>query len=177
MKTKMTKINHYYQPTGHSCGPTCIAMVLEFLELRQGKKRKEGGDDGLIEYICNACGTDWAVGTPPDRMEKGMKHFSMKYTEYSHLKDPYKLLQTILSEGNIGILRTITKGVPHWIIVDEYLLEENLFHVLDPWQGIIKYSIKDLDGIWKQRDYQFFEIIVPQNTAFSYAEGHPMHQQ
>jgi hypothetical protein len=114
-----------------------------------------------VESIAEACGTDWVVGTPPDRMEKGMKSLGMNYVEYIHPKRPFELLKQVIDTGNIPIIRTITQGVPHWIIANGY--SNDTFDILDPWLGVIKYDTKQLNNIWMPRDYQFFEIIVNEN--------------
>ena len=158
-------IKHIYQPSPITCGPSCLYMVFKFIVNRQGL-----GLDADIKYsvedIALICGTDWEVGTPPDRMEKGMDGLGIKYVEYINSPRPFELLKTIIDSGNIPILRTITKGAPHWIIVDKYDIYSDgstLFNVLDPWLGEIKYTEKDLDSIWSVRDYQFFEILINEN--------------
>jgi hypothetical protein len=40
-----------------------------------------------------------------------------------------------------------------------------LYNILDPAQGKIQYYQPELDEVWKPRDYQFFEIIIPPNTS------------
>ena len=163
----MTTINikHHYQPTGNTCGPTCLYMAYEYLknfpnDLPFTVPLKTTIQD--IEYLC---GTDWEVGTPPDRMIRGMNALHMSYVEYANLSRPYELLKLAIDAGNIPILRTITKGVPHWIVVPSYKIDGRdgfvVYEVFDPWQGIIHYGEKHLDQVWKQRDYQFFEVIVP----------------
>lgn len=187
----MTNIKLIKQPTGNSCGPTCLAMVYEYVNTLKGIRKKTYRqyvnsetdvltvtdevdveqetllNANLVGSIANACGTDWEVGTPPDRMEKGMKVLELNYIEYSHMKNPYKLLQTVLDSKNIAILRTITKGVPHWVIVYgiNFIYPEK-FKVLDPWQGEIEYTQEELELIWKQRDYQFFEIQIPTQSYY-----------
>ena len=145
-------INHIYQPNGISCGPTCIKMALTYLV--QGRVSTF---TPTIEEISEMCETDNIVGTPPDRMEKGLKALGVSYVEYSHTPRPYITLVQILNSGNVPILRTITKGVPHWIIVTK--ITDGQFFINDPWQGEIVYTEKELDSIWKVRDYQFFELI------------------
>ena len=153
----MTTIKHFYQPTGNTCGPTCIYMVLYYL-VNQNNLIQDL--DVEMKYnisdIEDLCGTDWIVGTPPDRMENGMCALGINYVEYMSSPSPFELLRSVIDNGNVSMLRTITKGVPHWIIVNGY--NENVFNVLDPWLGEIKYSITQLDSIWKVREYQFFEI-------------------
>ncbi len=154
----MTTIKHYYQPTGNTCGPTCIYMVHNFLSLNEKTTIKD------IETLCE---TDWVVGTPPDRMEKGMKALKMDYVEYLGSPRPYELLRGVIDSKNIPIVRTITKGVPHWIVISGYQTYKDddtiIYQVLDPWQGKINYTEEQLDEVWSQRQYQFFEVIY--NTS------------
>ena len=159
------------QPTGNSCGPTCLYMVLDYILNKRNSFNPVGGQHALpleveikfsVQDICDMCGTDWIVGTPPDKMIKGMKALNIKYTEYICSPRPYDLLRNVIDSENIPILRTITKDVPHWIIINSY--EKNIFNILDPWLGEIQYSEKDLDDIWKVRNYQFFEILVNGNN-------------
>lgn len=114
-----------------------------------------------IEDIAEACGTDWVVGTPPDRMIKGFETNNLKYIEYIHSPEPYELLKKVIDSGNIPIVRTITHGIPHWIIVNGY--ENKMYNVLDPSSGEIKYTQEQLDHIWSPRQYQFFEILTHEN--------------
>lgn len=155
--TKIINIAHIYQPTGNACGPTCLKMIVDYFY---------SGINISVELISNMCGTDWEVGTPPDRMEIGMNTLNLKYVEYLKSPRPYELLKKVIDDNNIPVLRTITKGVPHWIIINGYFLvyEDNqksilVFNVLDPWLGSITYTEFDLERIWKQREYQFFEVI------------------
>lgn len=156
---KMMKIKHYYQPTGNSCGPTCLYMVIEYILNKENDFPFDVEIKHNIKDICDMCGTDWIVGTPPDKMEKGMKALSIKYIEYISSPRPYELLKQVIDDGNIAIIRTITDSVPHWIIISDY--SEDVFNILDPWKGERKGEEKDLDKIWKLRDYKFFEVIIP----------------
>lgn len=166
MRMTTIKIKHHYQPTGNTCGPTCLYMVHEYLQNYPNDLPFTVPTKITIQDIEYLCGTDWEVGTPPDRMEIGMKELRMRYVEYANLSRPYDLLKLAIDSGNIPILRTITRGVPHWIIVPSYLVDANdgfvIYNVLDPWQGEIQYNQKQLSEVWKQRQYQFFEVIVPE---------------
>lgn len=154
------RINLHLQPTGNSCGPTCLYMALEYFENGKNDLPFDTVIPYTIKDICNMCGTDWIVGTPPDRMEKGMKALNFKYVEHMCSPRPYELLRKVIDDEHIPILRTITKGVPHWIIITgTNFVYEDIFNVLDPWQGKIEYTEKELDKIWKVRQYQFFEVI------------------
>jgi len=143
-------IKHYSQPNGISCGPTCIMMAYEALPKTNKKKPHSN-----IE-ICDMCGTDSITGTPPERLEKGLDALNMVYTHYIYSDEPFKHLKDVLDNGNLPIIRTITHGVPHWIIASGY--EDDIFHINDPWQGEIKYTIEQLDNIWVKRDYEFYEV-------------------
>lgn len=161
MMIMMITIKYKQQPTGNSCGPTCIYMALHYVL----NKKNDLPFDFEIKYtisdISEMCGTDWIVGTPPDRMEKGMSSLNINYVEYISPKRPYELIKQIILEENVPILRTITQGVPHWIIIRGF--DSEFFYVSDPWLGEITYTIEQLDSIWKIRNYQFFEILPNDN--------------
>lgn len=149
---------YYKQPTGNTCGPTCIYMVLNYLINKSNSIPFNVEISTTIEEITEVCTTDWTVGTPPKKMILGFEHYNIPYKH--HLGDllPYGLITTILSNGNIPILRTITQDTPHWIIVNGY--DDKNYYVLDPWLGEIKYTKQQLEKIWSLRDYECFEIIT-----------------
>lgn len=140
-------VKHIYQPTGNSCGPTCLKMVGEFIM----------GNVSEIDDICKTCGTDWVVGTPPEKMKIGLNHLGIKFIEHSNEIEPYQSIRNVIDKGNVAIVRTITKETPHWIVIDNY--DNDTFNVNDPWLGQIKYNEKELGDIWRVRDYFFYEII------------------
>ena len=139
-------MKHIYQPDGISCGPTCLKMASEFVSKNIGN----------IQSICSTCGTDSTVGTPPDKMIVGLDKFGFNYKIHMDDQNPYDELRTILDQNSIAILRTITHGVPHWIIVKGH--NDNEFQIFDPWLGIISYDEDQLSSIWKVRNHFFFEI-------------------
>jgi ABC-type bacteriocin/lantibiotic exporter with double-glycine peptidase domain len=149
-------INYKQQPTGNTCGPACIYMVLRYILNSPNDLPFDVEIADTIEGIAEACGTDWIVGTPPERMKKGLDACKIKYIEYIHSPRPFNLIKDTIDSGNIPIVRTITKGMPHWIIVNGYT--DEYFNILDPWMGVIKYTPKELNDIWMPRDYMFFEI-------------------
>lgn len=168
-------IKHFYQPTGNSCGPTCLYMAFNYVINSPNDLPFDCPTKYTIKDVCEMCGTDWIVGTPPDRMEKGMKALGLEYVEYQGSPRPYDLLRQVIESGNIPIIRTITNGIPHWIIVKKYnFVHNDLFDILCPSLGEIKYDEKELDAIWKVRSYQFFEIKVPKNkySAINFANAH-----
>ena len=151
-KSKLYFLNedmqHIRQPTGNSCGPTCIKMVSNFIK----------GNAKSIDDICIECGTDWVVGTPPDKMRIGLDYMGINYKEHIKEINPFQSLKNTIDKGNVAIVRTITKGVPHWIVIYDYV--EDTFIVNDPWLGQIKYDEDQLSDIWKIRDFFYFEILT-----------------
>jgi hypothetical protein len=143
-------IKHYSQPNGISCGPTCVMMAYEALPHTSKKQ------EYTIMEICDLCGTDSITGTPPERLEKGMKVLGINYNHYVNLDNPFQDLKNVLDNGNLPILRTFTHGIPHWIIVNGY--ENETYFINDPWQGEIKYTKEELNYIWVGRYYEFYEI-------------------
>lgn len=163
-------MKHIYQPTGNTCGPTCLKMVHDFL-LTKGYSNNNTyspKDFYSVDEISMICGTDWIVGTPPDRLIKGLKELKIKHVEFMSMPRPYEFLRNLLNTGNLAILRTITEGVPHWIIASG--CNDDSFTIKDPWKGEITYTDAELEKIWKQRNYQFFEIILPEDF-YSHVEG------
>lgn len=156
IKNKMgidESIKHIYQPTGNSCGPTCIKMVGDFLS----------GNIPSIDEICQMCGTDWVVGTPPDKMKKGLDMLGIKYIEHISEIEPFQSIKNTIDKDHFAIVRTVTKKVPHWILIHNY--DGDTFMVNDPWLGEIKYNEKQLGKIWKIRDYFYFEIIAKEKKV------------
>lgn len=157
MMTKMIT-NFYYQPSGNLCGPTCIFMVhqLKNNPIESHTPISETKANIMIEEIGEICDTDWIVGTPPERMVKGMGFMRLRFIEFQCMPRPYELLKQTLDNNNFAILRTITKGIPHWIVVVGYTDLEYI--VFDPWLGPIQYTESELDSVWSPRKYQFYEI-------------------
>lgn len=139
-------VKHLRQPDGISCGPTCIKMVADFFK----------GDIPSIQEICKMCGTDSITGTPPEKMRKGLDSLGIKYVEHIDDENPYQSLRDAIDRGSVTMLRTLTHGVPHWIVVHSY--ESDIFNVNDPWLGQLQYDEKQLEKIWKERNYFFFEV-------------------
>jgi GNAT superfamily N-acetyltransferase len=138
------------QPDGISCGPTCIKMVGDFFK----------GEVASIEDICKSCGTDHITGTPPERMRKGLASLDIKYVEHIDDENPYQSLRDAIDRGSVTMLRTLTHRVPHWIVVHSYNEESpNIFYVNDPWLGQLEYNEKQLEEIWRERNYFFFEVL------------------
>ena len=171
-----------YQPTGNTCGPTCLYMVKHYLVNAPNDLPFQIDIKLTIKEIEDMCGTDWVVGTPPDRMVKGMNELKIPHVEHYNPPRPYELLRTILDDRNLAIIRTITRGVPHWIIAHGY--DGNDFFIADPWLGELVYSEKKLDEIWSLRQYQFFEILGPKlnvtpsgyivHAPYTYIETEPI---
>jgi len=138
------------QPDGISCGPTCIKMVGDFFK----------GEVASIEDICKSCGTDHITGTPPERMRKGLASLDIKYVEHIDDENPYQSLRDAIDRGSVTMLRTLTHRVPHWIVVHSYNEEsQNIFYVNDPWLGQLEYNEEQLEEIWRERNYFFFEVL------------------
>jgi hypothetical protein len=140
-------VKHLYQPDGISCGPTCIKMVGDFFK----------GEVDSIDEICKSCGTDNITGTPPERMRKGLDSLDIQYIEHMDEENPYDSLRSVIDNGSVAMLRTLTQRVPHWIVVHSY--EDDTFYVNDPWLGQLTYDETDLEDIWRERNYFFFEVV------------------
>ena len=141
-------IGYIRQPDGISCGPTCIKMVGDFIQ----------GDVGEISDICKKCGTDNLTGTPPERMIKGLDSLKIDYVIHSDEKEPIESLKNVIDRGHVALLRTLTRGMPHWIVLVDYV--GDMFKINDPWLGQIEYDEEELRSICEPRNYYYFEIIT-----------------
>jgi GNAT superfamily N-acetyltransferase len=140
-------VKHIKQPDGISCGPTCIKMVADFFK----------GNISSISEICIMCETDSITGTPPERMRKGLNRLGIEYVEHIDEERPYESLRAVIDNGSVAMLRTFTHRVPHWIVIDSY--DADVFFVNDPWLGEIEYNEEELEEIWKERNFFFFEVV------------------
>lgn len=140
------------QPTGNTCGPTCLYMAYNALY----------GEEHTIMEIAELCTTDWVVGTPPDKMKLGMDSIGLSYKHHITTNNPFTHLKQVLEKQNIPIIRTITDGIPHWIIVNGYS-NKNIWSVKCPFKGDLIYDTEELDLVWGLRNYEFFEIINDEN--------------
>lgn len=138
-------LKHIYQPTGHSCGNTCIKMIYDALE---------PDNKVTIDELLIWCNTDWLIGTPPERMVLGFEKLGIEYVE----KYGFENLKESLKNDKNCIIRTITKNIPHWIVVDGYNKKENSFLILDPWLGVLSYNTQELDNVWSHRKHFYYEI-------------------
>lgn len=144
----MRNIGHLSQPTDIDCGPTCIKMVGDAL----GKTKAVD-----IPEIAAACGTNDQVGTTDTMMAKGMAALGVPHT-VGRSKDPQELAD-YLGTGGYIILRTLTHGIKHWIVL--YDFDGQQFKAADPWLGSIQYTPEQVVSIWKPRDYFYFEVPSP----------------
>lgn len=141
-------MKHMYQPDEISCGPTCLKMVYDHI--------KHG--EITFEEIKKICGTDNIKGTTLDDMIVGLKHIGINY-EYPTLSSPESAIQYLnesLFGGDVIILRTLTKGIKHWVVVTGF--DGRTYEVKDPWLGEIKYSQKQIINIWAPRDWDCLRI-------------------
>lgn len=147
----MNKTIQIYQPNGISCGPTCIKMVYNYVK---------NNEQIAIDDISNICGTNNIKGTTLDDMIKGLDHFNIQHTVPTNLTDDKKaicFLNTALINDQIVILRTLTHGIKHWIIVDS--IREQLYYVNDPWLGELIYTKEQILNIWTPRNFDCIAII------------------
>lgn len=140
-----TDPEHMFQSRGYDCGPTCIKMVATALGV---------GRQLTLNDIIDACGSDPTTGTDDKKMEKGMAAAGVPF-KVGAARTPEELA-TSLEAGHMIILRTLTRGIKHWIIL--YKFDGQRFHVQDPWLGPLSYTPEEVVNIWKPRDYFYFEV-------------------
>lgn len=149
-ETKNFNSFHSFQNAGHTCGPTCVKMVADFL----------GVDYGNLDHIIELCGCNTTTGTIDTGIKKaldglGIPNIQNKITNPELAMD---FLNNILDKKDIFILRTLTKGIKHWIIV--YGKSGDNYLVADPWLGKIEYNYEEIMRIWKPRNFDGFAINI-----------------
>jgi hypothetical protein len=144
--------SHLFQEKGHTCGPTCVEMVSKFLNV----------DYGDVDDISELCGCNTTTGTIDVGMKNALSKLGISNKQNIHTsntKEAMSYLNDIFKTGNkVFIMRTLTRGIKHWIIV--YGKKGNTFLVADPWLGKITYSTKEIVDIWKPRNFDGFEVDV-----------------
>ena len=148
------RIEHLYQPDGISCGPTCLKMILNHIQT----------NDVTIEDIKKIVGTNNIKGTTLDDMIVGLENLNIKY-EYPKLENKetaIKYLNNSIKNNNPIILRTLTQGIKHWVIVDDF--DGEYYSVEDPWLGEIQYNEEEIIVIWEPRDFDCLKILKTKLT-------------
>lgn len=143
---------HKYQEQGHTCGPTCIQMVADFFNR----------DYENIDAIIQMCGCNTTTGTVDTGIKAALEKLKLPNMRNPYLGDEDKSkawLKKMLSADNIFVMRTLTRGAKHWIIVYGYDEENDSYLVADPWLGMVTYNAKQIDSIWKPRDFDGFIVI------------------
>ena len=141
--------HHSYQTDAYDCGPACIKMVADFL----GKKYKNYNE------LIKLCAAAPNVGT----VDTGIKT-ALDCLGVSNMRNPYlgneqksiNLLDTTLKNNNLFIMRTLTRGIKHWIVV--YKKINGLYKIADPWLGKISYTLDEILSIWTPRNFDGFAI-------------------
>lgn len=142
------KLKLIYQPDGISCGPTSLKMVSDYY-----------GIICSIEELTIAMGTDNKTGTTDVKMKLGLEYLSLDYEQFSGGKDiSYNKLYTALKNGNMILLRTLVKGIKHWICCDGYSETKKTFNILDPWLGNYELDVNGIENIWSPREYDGFIV-------------------
>ena len=142
-------IKHIYQPDGISCGPTCLKMIDDHI------------NNGIItiEDLKKIVGTNDIKGTTLDDMVVGLKHLNISY-DIPNLGDEHEAIEYLnnsLNNDEPIILRTLTKGIKHWVIVSGF--DGQKYGVKDPWLGEITYNKKQIIKIWESRGFDCLKII------------------
>lgn len=97
-------------------------------------------------------GTDSLTGTTPDRFSHGLDSLGI---EHEHLFWSVEDLKDWLDTG-WAALRTITGGIPHWVIADDW--DGSRFHIADPAGGEYWESERETDARWQKRNYEAYKI-------------------
>jgi hypothetical protein len=136
------------QTSGINCGPTSLKMLLDYY-----KKM----DNISIDELTQIMEVDMDSGTTDIRMKKGLDFCDLNYLQIiTNDKDALNLLKNYVKNDRKILLRTLTHGIKHWVVVYDY--KDGLFSVADPWFGKIIYNEKQIYSIWKPRNFDGFIV-------------------
>ena len=146
--------HHLFQTNGYNCGPTAVAMVAKILGIENEKSSIDS-----LEEIMNC---DSTTGTTDVGIKLGLDALGIKNERNPCLGEKltsFITLNQTLKDGNIFVMRTLTRGVKHWILVIGMTKRKDIeYQVFDPWLGKITYSINEINRIWQPRDYDGFIV-------------------
>lgn len=140
---------HAFQKAGHTCGPTCVQMVADFFGA--------GYED--IDEIIDLCGCNTKTGTVDTGIKNALDSLGIPNERNPYIGDlemSMDYLNELLNDGNMFVMRTLTKGVKHWIVV--YGKIRGKYLVADPWLGKITYDRNQVLEIWRPRDFDGFMV-------------------
>lgn len=136
------------QTTGINCGPTSLKILLNYYKEL---------DRLSINELTDIMEVDMDFGTTDIRMKKGLDYCNLNYKQIvTNNNDALNLLKNYLKNDRKILLRTLTQGIKHWVVVYDY--KDDLFWVADPWLGKIKYNEKQIYSIWEPRNFDGFIV-------------------
>lgn len=140
--------HHRFQKTGYDCGPNCISMIASWLG-------KPIVDDAILNQWCE---TRPDCGTPDSGIKRALDRLCIRSRQNKSMEagDAFRFLNNTLHGGRPFLLRTLTMGLKHWIVV--YGQENGRYLIADPWLGLITYSKEEIQAIWQPRDFDGFAI-------------------
>lgn len=141
------KLKLVKQTDNISCGPASLKMIADFFKISTS-----------LEELKIVMGTDHETGTTDLKMIKGLNYLSLDWTEFKvgNSEESYILLKNALKNNNFILFRTLTKGIKHWICCD--YIENDKYHILDPWLDEYFLTKKQLNSVWTPRNYDGFMI-------------------
>jgi ABC-type bacteriocin/lantibiotic exporter with double-glycine peptidase domain len=112
--------------------------------------------DLSITELIKICDTDNKTGTTDKNLIMGLEHTNIPYEQNTNKsKKALSILKKRIN-NELFLMRTLTKGIPHWILISGYY--NNMWIVLDPWLGNIRYTDDEITNIWKPRSYDGFYV-------------------
>jgi len=149
---------HLHQTNGINCGSTSLKMLLNYY-----KAKINPSIDDLTDHM----EIDYEFGCTDVRMKKGLEYTSLKHQQIKvNSGDALNFLKNYLKNDRKILLRTLTQGIKHWVVVYDY--NDGEFCVADPWLGKIKYNEKEIYSIWEPRNFDGFVVYGEDISTSSY---------
>jgi len=146
------------QPDGHTCGPTCIKMILNHLNIKSPNIYDIIGD--LNFDVKNL------AGAPYFRMEQILYNNNIKFKTFidnnlNELKNKLKnnlIILSVLIDYDNDII--YGNGYKHWVVVYDYDVDDDSYFISDPWLGNYKLNINNLIKLTEPRNFLYIQIPI-----------------
>lgn len=159
----MRSVPYLHQNHSTTCGCASINMVYGYLskakiDLEFAIAKIAGTSMTPATYTkCEK--HDNCIGTCEWKMAKALTWLGIEFRE-PRVNNTEYLVESL--KHNLIILRTLTHGFKHWVVLTDYDIKTKLFQVNDPAFGKIQYTHKEVYNIWSVRNFDFFEIPADQ---------------
>lgn len=151
-KPAPVKQKEVIQKKWYTCGPSCIEIVADLYRVKYK-------DFDQLEALTECNDKTGTIDTGIKKALTGIGIENKQNTEAMDPKSAIKFLDEALESDNFFVMRTLTRGQKHWIVVIGK--DESEYIIKDPWLGHIYYTKQQIIDIWQPRNFDGFVAYRP----------------